>query len=111
MQFIPVYLLLFIVLFVLLPQQNRFMYGVIQRQRKLRKKEMEGKLHMMPAEFVKEFLGKVCAVTQFGDAAGATGRITAVEDNWIRLEQKNAVRFINVDMIKDIHILPEKHQK
>ena len=108
MQFLPVYLLLFLVLFVLLPRQNRFMYSILLRKKKL---QSEGKKKKVPAEFLKECLGKVCSVMQFGDAAGQTGKITAVEDNWIRLEQKNAVRFINGDMIKEIQILPEKYQK
>lgn len=65
----------------------------------------------MPVEFLKECIGKVCAVMQFGDVSGETGKITALEGNWIRLEQKNTVRFINGDMIKEIQILPEKYQK
>lgn len=42
---------------------------------------------------------------------GIQGKIVAVEDNWIKVEEKNRVRIINGDMIRDISIAPEKYQK
>ena len=63
----------------------------------------------MPTELMKEFMGKVCAIALFNDCV--TGKIVAVEENWIRVEEKNKVRLINGDMIRDISILPEKYQK
>lgn len=65
----------------------------------------------MPKELMKEFIGKVCAIILFNDSFGVTGKITAIEDNWIKVEEKNKVRLINGDMIRDISIMPEKYQK
>ena len=65
----------------------------------------------MPQELMKEFLGKICSVVLFNDLSGVQGKIVAIEDNWIKVEQKNKVRIINGDMIRDISILPEKYQK
>ena len=65
----------------------------------------------MPTELIKEFMGKVCAIVLFNDSFGVAGKIVAVEENWIKVEEKNKVRLINGDMIRDISILPEKYQK
>ena len=79
------------------------------RNRILRRKQ--GRNRKMPTELMKEFLGKVCAITLFNELSGVTGRIAAVEDNWVKVEEKNRVRLVNGDMIRDIAILPEKYQK
>lgn len=65
----------------------------------------------MPTELMKDFINKVCSITLLNELSGITGRIAAVEDNWIKVEEKNRVRLINGDMIRDIAILPEKYQK
>ncbi len=65
----------------------------------------------MPTELMKDFIDKVCSITLLNELSGITGRIAAVEDNWIKVEEKNRVRLINGDMIRDIAILPEKYQK
>lgn len=75
------------------------------------KKKKEGRKRIMPKELMKEFIGKVCAIILFNDSFGVTGKITAIEDNWIKVEEKNKVRLINGDMIRDISIMPEKYQK
>lgn len=80
------------------------------RNRILRRKQ--GRNRKMPTELMKEFLGNVCAITLFNEAFRASpGRIAAVEDNWVKVEEKNRVRLVNGDMIRDIAILPEKYQK
>lgn len=65
----------------------------------------------MPTELMKDFIDKVCSITLLNELSGITGRIAAVEGNWIKVEEKNRVRLINGDMIRDITILPEKYQK
>lgn len=83
--------------------RNRFLLKSIQRARKGRRK--------MPEEMIREWIGKVCAISMFNDLSGTTGRIVAVEHNWIKLEEKHTSRLINGDMIRDIRLLPEKYQK
>lgn len=65
----------------------------------------------MPTELMKDFIDKVCSITLLNELSGITGRIAAVEGNWIKVEEKNRIRLINGDMIRDIAILPEKYQK
>ena len=48
----------------------------------------------MPKELIKEFMDKKCLIVLFNESFGIQGKIVAIEDNWI----------------KDISILPEKHQ-
>lgn len=65
----------------------------------------------MPQELIKEFIGKVCTIVLFNESFAIQGKIVAVEENWIKVEEKNTVRIINGDMIRDISIAPAKYQK
>lgn len=65
----------------------------------------------MPKELMKEFIGKVCMITLFNETFGVQGRIVALENNWVKVEEKNKIRLINGDMIRDITIAPDKYQK
>lgn len=65
----------------------------------------------MPQELMKEWIGKVCTIILFNESFGVQGKIVAIEDNWIKIEEKNKIRLINGDMIRDISMLPEKDQK
>lgn len=65
----------------------------------------------MPKELLEEFMGKVCVIVLFNESFGIQGKIIAMQDNWIKVEEKNRVRLINGDMIRDISIAPEKYQK
>lgn len=62
----------------------------------------------MPIELMKEFIGKECTIILFNESFGVTGKIVAVEENWIKVEEKNRVRIINGDMIRDISVRIEK---
>jgi len=56
----------------------------------------------MPQELIKEFIGKECTIMLFNDSFGTAGKIIAVEDNWVKVEEKKRIRLLNGDMIKDI---------
>lgn len=58
----------------------------------------------MPTEMLKEFLDKDCTITLFNDIGGVQGKIVAIEENWIKVEEKKRTRIINGDMIRDIAI-------
>lgn len=62
----------------------------------------------MPTELMKEIIGKECTIILFNESFGVTGKIVAVEENWIKVEEKNRVRIINGDMIRDISIKTNK---
>lgn len=65
----------------------------------------------MPTELMKEFIGKICAITLFNESFGITGKIVSIEGNWIKVSEKDTSRLVNGDMITNIKILPEKYQK
>lgn len=58
----------------------------------------------MPTEMMKEFIGKQCVITLFNEMGGVQGTILAVEENWIKVDEKKRVRIINGDMIRDIAV-------
>ena len=65
----------------------------------------------MPQELLKEFIGKVCTFILFNESFGVQGKLVAVEENWIKIEEKNGkARLINGDMIRDITIAADKYQ-
>ena len=65
----------------------------------------------MPQEMIKEFMNKVCTISLFNESFGVTGKIVSVEGNWIKVEEKDTIRIVNGDMIRDIKIMPDKYQK
>ena len=77
---------------------------MIQRKRK-------GRIRKMPTELIKEFMGKVCSISLFNESFGITGKIVALENNWIKIEEKDTSRLVNGDMIRDIKLMPAKYQK
>ncbi len=97
------YLILFAVVIFLcwiIPAINKRYLDIIRRKK--------GRKKAMPTELLKEFIGKMCVISLFNDSFGVSGRLTAVEGSWIRVEEKKSVRIINGDMIRDIKLLPEK---
>ena len=62
----------------------------------------------MPEELMKEFIGKMCTIILFNESFGVQGKILEVEGNWIKVEEKNKIRLINGDMIRDISMSQEK---
>ncbi len=66
---------------------------------------------MLPKELMQEFIGKVCEITLFNTSFGVCGKITAIEENWIMVNEKGKIRLLNGDMIMNIKIMPQKYQK
>lgn len=58
----------------------------------------------MPTEMIKECIGKECTITLFNEISGVKGTIIAVEENWIKVQEKKKTRVINGDFIRDIII-------
>ena len=74
------------------------------------KQKRKGEKRKMPKEMMQEFMGKVCSISLFNDSFGMVGKIVAVEDNWIKVENKKEVRILNGDMVQSITLMPEKYQ-
>lgn len=98
---LPVLLLFYIAVFV---GRNWFLALHIVRKRR---KESP----MIPSEMIKDFIGKTCSISLFNETFGITGKIQAVEDNWLKVQEKDTCRLVNGDMVRDIRMLPQKYQK
>ena len=57
---------------------------------------------------IKEFIGKECVISLFNDISGCQGVLLAIEENWLKVEEKKRIRIINGDMICGISIAKEK---
>ena len=66
-----------------------------------RRKKKRG-ARKMPMEMIKELIGKECTITLFNEIGGVRGVIIAVEEGWIKVQEKKKIRIINGDMIRDI---------
>ena len=64
----------------------------------------------MSEELLAEFLGKVCSISLFNESFGITGRLVSAKDNWLKIREKDGIRLVNGDMIRDIKLMPEKYQ-
>jgi len=63
---------------------------------------------MIPAEMLREFVGKECTISLFNEIGAIQGRLVAMEENWIKVEEKKKIRVINGDMVRDITIAKAK---
>ncbi len=93
-------LVLFIVLIVI-PARNKFIYDKILRKRR-------GRTGKMTVDMIRELIGKEVIITCFNDSFARRCRIIAVEENWLKAEDKKKTSIINTDMIRDITIVKEK---
>ncbi|MBR6702078.1 MAG: hypothetical protein IKI78_02925 [Clostridia bacterium] len=91
-----------IVAFILLSRQNDYMrYHILEKKK--------GRKTKMSVEMIKDLIGQKVVINLFNESGGSQGVIIAVEDNWIKVEEKKKTRIINGDMIRDIAVIPEKN--
>jgi hypothetical protein len=67
----------------------------------------KGIKRIMPAEMLNECIGKEVTICVEGELAGFRATVLSIEENWIKVEEKNNIRMINGDMITQIYI-PKK---
>lgn len=56
----------------------------------------------MPVEMLKEFIGKKVTIYAEGELGGFKCNILSIEGNWLKVEEKKAIRLVNGDMILQI---------
>ena len=89
------------VVFIIIGRQNDFMkYRIIEKKK--------GRRTEMSVEMIKDLIGQNVTISLFNESLASRGVIIAVEDNWVKVEEKKQTRIINGDMIRDIAIVPEK---
>ncbi len=95
---IAVYIPVFILLFVILPQQH-FTQKVI-----MLKNKKKWRLKFMINELIKKYIGKNCKISGGSFGTSVTGKIIHVHENWIEVETKNGVELVNAEFVQSIKV-------
>ncbi|MGV8906951.1 MAG: DUF6897 domain-containing protein [Acetobacterium sp.] len=95
---IAIYMPLFILIFVILPQQLQ-----MQRLITLKIKKKKG-LIIMANEAIKKCIGKKCKISTGPYGTNLVGKIIGINENWIELETKKGIQFINAEFVQSIYI-------
>ena len=89
------------------------LFGIIlpqywsRRRRRLRQKKLrmkKGGNNLMTSQLLSECIGKNVELYGEGGISGFSGKVLAVEENLIKIEDKRTIRIINADMIAQIKI-------
>jgi len=97
--FIAIYLPMFILFFVIIPQQNMAKKIMISRIKRIRG------LNSMSNEFIGKYKGKRCKIVTGAMGNTVTGEIVEVRENWIEVETRKGKELINTDFIQSIRII------
>ncbi len=95
---VAVYLPLFIVFFIIIPQQR-----AIERTVLLLIKKRKGVL-IMTNEVLKKYIGKTCKISTGSFGTNVEGEITEVNENWLEVETKRGRELVNADFIQNIKV-------
>lgn len=95
---IGIYLPLFIIFLIIIPQKQELKKTVLMKIKKRR----DG--ITMTNEIIKRYIGKNCKIYTGSFGTSVTGKITNVEDNWLEVKTKKGIELINADFIYNIKI-------
>ena len=98
---IAIYLPLFIIFIIVLPQQRSLMKATL-----IRKKRKGVKI--MTNEIIKKYIGSTCTISTGSFGANLVGRVINVTENWIEVETKRGIELINAEFIQVIKIMKVK---
>jgi len=96
---VAIYMPIFILLFLILPQQ-RAVHKVVQMQIRKRKGVAE-----MTNELVKNYIGKNCYINAGSFGPNVKGIIIDVNENWLEIETKKGKELINGEFIQRIIVM------
>jgi hypothetical protein len=94
---IAIYLPLFIVFFIILPQQNTIKKAIIIKIKKRRGNKMT-------SEMISKYIGKNCYISTGTFGINIGGKIISVNENWIEVETKKGNELINAEFVQSIKI-------
>jgi hypothetical protein len=96
---IAIYLPIFILFFIILPQQNG-MYAAMRRNHAKRR------IRKVTNETLAKFIGKTCMISAGSYGVNVAGRIVSVNENWIEVEnKKGAIELVNADYVQSVRIV------
>jgi len=89
---------IFILFFVILPQQQLIQKSIIKK-----KKNKRG-LITMTNEVIKKYIGKNCRLSTGSFGTNVVGKIIEVNENWIEIQTKKGIEIINAEFVQSIKI-------
>lgn len=98
---IAIYLPLFIIFFIVIPQQHEMQKYVIQKIKKRKG------LITMTNEIITKYVGRHCKISTGSFGTNVTGKIIDVKESWIELETKKGSELINAEFVQSIKITSE----
>ena len=76
-------------------------------RRQIKKRNRKGE-KLMAAKMIEECIGKKVSIFIDGELTSFVATILAVEENFIKVEDKKTIRYINADMVHQIMIKKEQ---
>jgi len=95
---IAIYLPLYVIFFIIIPQRRKMEKAVILRIRK-RKEETA-----MTNELIKKYIGKECKISTGSFGTNVEGKILDVIENWLEVDTRKGKELINAEFIQNIKI-------
>lgn len=96
---IAVYLPLFMLFCVILPQHN----GMYAAARRIHAKR---RMNEVTNEVLSRYVGKTCMISAGSYGVNVAGRIVSVNENWIEVEtRKGAIELVNADYVQSVKIV------
>ncbi|HWQ59370.1 MAG TPA: hypothetical protein VN540_10155 [Clostridia bacterium] len=96
---IAIYLPLFVLFLVILPEQSRMAAAARRIHAKRRSIKVTN-------EVIVKYIGRNCLISAGSYGVSTSGRIVSVNGNWVEVEtKKGATELINADYIQSIRIM------
>ncbi|MHB8127294.1 MAG: DUF6897 domain-containing protein [Desulfitobacteriaceae bacterium] len=95
---IVIYMPLFIILFVIIPQQREMHKAAL-----LKMKKRKG-VKTMTNEVIKKYIGMNCKISTGSFGTNVVGKIVDVNENWLEVETKKGKELINADFVQNIKV-------
>lgn len=95
---IAIYMPLFILFFVIIPQQREMERAVL-----LKIKKRKGVI-TMTNEVIKKYIGMNCKISTGSFGTNVVGKIIDVNENWLEVETKKGKELINADFVQNIKV-------
>ena len=96
---VAIYIPLFIIFFIILPQQRIVQKAVIR----INKRKREGVVEMTN-DLIKKYIGKYCHINSGSFGTNVKGKIIDVNDNWLEVETSKGKELINAEFIQSIRV-------
>lgn len=95
---IAIYLPLFIIFLVVIPNQLKIQKFIIQKNKK-----RKGVI-IMTNEIIKKYIGSNCKISTGSYGTNIEGIILEINENWIEVQTKKGKELINADFIQNIKV-------